>query len=361
MFGIMSLEFNFTHWFHRLQFGTEKRISVYRTLDTLLRNKIGIDAALNRIYEVFSKNGRKPNDPIARIIAEVKRAYSNGSPLSKALTPWIPYEEMILIRAGEATSTVSKQLVQCINIIKSKGRFTKAIVKCFLYPVFLLMMIGYLMYIVSYQVIPPMTKITDPTTWGASGRLLYAVSSYTVSYGLLTAIVIVLFALLCVFSLPHSFGELRVKLDRIPPWNIYRIIHGSSFLVNLAVLLSAGITLKNSLSLIKDGSSPWLSARINAIIYSTSNGKSLGEALDISGYEFPDRDIIPLIKALSDTGRIDEILTDFSSEWIDRSVEKIDAIANMIFTLGLFLVGALMMLVMTGSNSILSSTQNMYG
>lgn len=353
-------DFNFKTLNLKVAFNRKRRIDFYRILEVLLRNNVKVSEALSRIYEVYSKNGQSKSNPLAQIIFEIRRSYNNVASLSKAISPWVPYDEMVLIRAGEKTGTVGKQLLQAIKQIQSKGRFFKSIFKCITYPVVILIMVSYLMYIVAYKVVPPIAKISDPASWGGTARLLAIVADLTVSYGLYAFFFIIIFMIACGLSLPYSFGNLRIALDRIPPWSIYRVIHGSGFLLNVSILLASGIKLENALVILREGASQWLLARINAIIYCTNNGKSFGEALEISGYEFPDRKIIPVIKALSDTGRIDEVLYAYADEWVDASIETIEAIANMVFVAGITFAGALIMLVMSGTNEIMRTTQNLY-
>lgn len=353
-------DFNLQAFNLKFSFNRRKRIDFYRVLEVLLRNNVTVNESLSKIYDVYSNNGSKKSNHIAQIVHEIRRSYNNVASLSKALAPWVPYEEMVLIRAGEKTGTIGKQLLQAIKQIKSKGRFVKSIVKCLAYPIVIMLMISYLMYVVAYKVVPPMSKVTDPATWSGVGRLLAVIADFTVTYGIWVGIAFLMLFIGCILSLPYSFGNTRVFLDRVPPWSIYRVIQGSNFLLNIAVLLSSGIKLENALRILRDGASPWLIARIDAILYSTSNGKDFGSALDISGYEFPDKKIIPVIKALSDTGRIDEVLYNYADEWVEQSIETIDGVSNLIFSLGIIFAALLVMLVMAGSNSIMQSAQSLY-
>lgn len=73
------------------------------------------------------------------------------------------------------------------------------------------------------------------------------------------------------------------------PWSIYQDIQGATFLLNMAALLKAKMTTLNSLNILQEFASPWLSTRLDSIIYRVRQGDHLGLALRQCGYQFPSR------------------------------------------------------------------------
>lgn len=362
-FQYVFRQINLSLILRRIRFNRQKRIDLYRSLNILLRNKIAVELALKRLYEAYSgvSPGRKAKKNItAKVLQEASILYRSGASLHQAFSAWVPHEECLLIQSGEISGTIPEQLGKAIELVKNKGRFFNPLLKCFVSLFFLFGSVGYLFHMAAYDMIPTFLKITDPSTWGVYGNVLYYVSQIVINYGTFFMIAVIFIFLLALLSLPYSFGDLRVRLDFFPPWSIYRIIHGANFLMNISVLISSGISLKNAIIIMKTGSSPWLLQRLDSILYGLGNGRNFGVALEVSGYNFPDKDSIPIIKVLAETSKIDEVLYDYATEWVERSIDRIEFIAAAIMYGGAIIVTLLLLLVTVGANSIVSSVQHVY-
>lgn len=79
------------------------------------------------------------------------------------------------------------------------------------------------------------------------------------------------------WSLPNwkSPDSVRTFADKIMPWSIYQDIQGATFLLNMAALLKAKMTTLNSLNILQEFASPWLSTRLDSIIYRVRRGDHL--------------------------------------------------------------------------------------
>ncbi|EOA3301579.1 type II secretion system F family protein [Yersinia enterocolitica] len=346
-------------WWHKVNFNGEERIELYRSLSVLMRNKIKLDDALRKLYEVYSKNGKKRGSRKAIIVWDCLQSISNGKPLSTALSRWVPNQESTLIKSGEESGTITKSFAEAVKIIQVKGKLLGSIAKATIYPLMLSVGLAVLLYITANDVMPKISRVSNPDLWEGSARWLYLLSELTVAYGLYVAIFLVSLTAASIISLPYLKGSIRIKLDRIPPYSLYRMLHGSSFLLNISVMMSAGIQMQEALNIISKGSSPWLKQRVNSALHGIGLGKNLGEALDISGYEFPDREAIPFISILADTGNLDEVLPDYANEWLEESVRNIDKIANWMLAIGIILIGLVIALILAGLNEISSYMQSL--
>ncbi|MHC6758166.1 type II secretion system F family protein [Yersinia ruckeri] len=346
-------------WWHKANFSGAERIELYRSLSILMRNKIKLDDALRKLYQVYSKNGKKRGSRQAIIVWDCLQSISNGKSLSTALTRWVPNHESTLIKSGEESGSITKAFAEAVKMIQVKGKLLGSIAKATLYPLMLSFSLAALLNITANDVMPKISRVSNPDLWEGSARWLYLLSEYTVDYGLYVAIFLVSLTTASIVSLPYLKGNIRIKLDRIPPYSLYRMLHGSAFLLNISVMMSAGIQMQEALRIISNGSSPWLMQRVNSALFGIGLGKNLGEALEISGYDFPDRKAIPFISILADTGNLDEVLPDYANEWLEESVRNIDTIANWMLSIGLILIGLVIALIMIGTNEISNYMQTM--
>jgi len=122
--------------------------------------------------------------------------------------------------------------------------------------------------------------------------------------------------------------------------------------MNLSVMLKAQIQLVDILGELKSRASPWLKDRIDAVQYNIELGSSLGKSLQLSGYEFPDRQAVIFLEMLSDaSGSEDSVYQyaeDWLEDWLDDAVEKVDRIGSLFLGVGLVFIGVVIVLILNG-------------
>lgn len=337
--SIISLIEGVNHYWHKQNFDAKRRKRIYKSIAVMLQNEVPIQKALFSLYEIYSNGGKKKGNSIAIILLNCYQAVGSGDSLGTALGRWIPHHEASMLRAGEKGSRLVGQLNDLIDVLNTQGKMKGSIAKAVGYPIFLILSLGYLLYFMSYKLIPPFAKMTDPSTWKGDARLLYDVSMFVTEYGVMLVFGVVILIFIIIGSFRYSFGTLRIWLDRIPPYSIYRTVIGATFLLSLAALVSSGVKLNVALAEIMNKASPWYRERVHAVLFGINSGVKFGDALNNSGYGFPDREAIQFIRAISDGGKLELVLNDYAREWLEESVRKVDFMASVIFNLGIILVG----------------------
>ena len=267
--------------------GAGARIEIYETLELLLSNQVLLSTALREIYRIESKDGKKTNEVRAIVIYDCITALDSGRSLSDALVNWVPDPEVQLLRAGERSGDMVKALKDIVRIISAKGKIVGAVAGGAVYPVVLLGMISILLHQIANNMVPQFARILPPEKWTGAAAALRVIAHIVTSYGLASIVILgVVFAWVS-WSLPNmDKSPLRKYLDMIPPWSIYRMLNGSTFLLNVAVMLRAGIRVQEALIMLSKGGSPWLKHRIQAAIQNINQGANLGLALHKTGYNF---------------------------------------------------------------------------
>ncbi|MEA9392190.1 type II secretion system F family protein [Acerihabitans sp. TG2] len=346
------------HNWHKLNFDTKRRKRIYKSIAVMLKNEVQLQKALFRLYEIYSNGGKKKTNSVAIILLNCYQAVGSGDSLGTALGRWIPHHEASMLRAGEKGSRLIAQLNDLIDVLNTQGKMKGSIAKAVGYPIFLILSVGYLLYFISYKLIPPFAKMSNPASWEGNAKFLYELSMFITNYGIYLLIVVIFFVFLVMASFPYSFGSLRVWLDRIPPYSIYRTVIGASFLLSLSALVSSGVKLNVALAEIMQEASPWYKERVHAALFGINSGVKFGDALANSGYDFPDREAIQFIKAISDGGKLDLVLNDYAREWLEESVVKVDLMASVLFNVGIALVGAAILFVTLGMNDMANMVVN---
>lgn len=337
----------------KLQFGASARIEFYEALSILLEgNQVLLIDALRELYSIASDQNRKPRNPRAIVIHDCMQRLSEGQSLSDALSTWVPYQETSLIAAGEQSGKLRRAFEDAIRVITAKQQIQAAVLSATVYPILLFGMAGLLLVIVSTKLVPKLEKLTNPATWQGAAAALYELSQFVLHYGIVSTVILAAAIVLVLLSLPRMRGPVRIWLDKIPPWSIYRTLHGSTFLLNVAVMLQSGIRLQDALGLLGEHANPWLKERIDAALYGTGTGGNLGVALDEAGHEFPDKRAIQFLRVLASRDGFEEAIARFGNRWLDQSIKRIQATAKLSFGIGIGLVGALLILILAGTSGI---------
>lgn len=339
---------NFEEKVIRFQFGGNTRIEFYEGLQSLLENRVNVTLALQELYGIWSENGKSKKAALALICQDLGIQVSNGTSLSRALSRWAPYEEVSLIASGEQSGNVAGAFDDAIRVITAKQQIRSAL-GALVYPALLVFPLATVLWVISTEMIPKMAKTSDPNLWTGSAYALYLLASFVTNYGIPFICLLVIITIVVIYSLPRLRGRVRIFLDRLPIYSTYRMVHGSTFLVNLAVMMRAGQKLRDSLELVDEYANSWMKERIEGALYGIRQGANLGIALENAGHNFPDKRAIQYIRILASRDGFSESLNRYSERWLATSIKRIERSAQIARNLFLVLLGLVMALVVLGT------------
>lgn len=339
----------FADTFYAKQFGSKERIQFYESLCALIENGVGIDQALDEVRAIYSDNGKRPRHPVALASAGMVQGVRNGKPLAEACQKWMPYQEAAIIGAGERSGALVQAFLDCVRMIEARSQIGSLVVSTTLYPSFIWALMAYLLHVVATRMVPAMTRASNPDSWTGAPRVLYLLATFVQDWGTLTLITLVALLIIILATLPYFTGPLRVKLEDMPPWSIYKALHGSTFLLNISVMLKANINQVEALESLLQGAKPWLRERLIAAIYGVRMGKNFGEALRLAGHGFPDKTAVQFLCVLATRKGFSEAIHRFSIRWLEQSLKIVGRYSKSLLTLSAIAMGSLMILVLLGT------------
>ncbi|MEW9809025.1 MAG: type II secretion system F family protein [Candidatus Symbiodolus clandestinus] len=343
----------------KMAFGSSIRLDFYQALLLLLDNQVRLNEALKELYRVYSHEGRKASAPVAIVINDCLTGMKEGIAFSERLSAWVPIEEGMLLQSGEAAGRLAAAFGETEKLIEAKKQIVSAVAGAVTYPIALIAMSGFLLNMVATELVPQLAQLVDPKSWTGSAAILNVLASFTTDYGLLTVGIVITLAVVIGFSLPRFNGPGRIWLDKLPPWSLYRMIQGATFLLNVSALIQSGMQLNMALAKLAVSTSPWLKVRINSTLKQLAAGKNFGEALCATGYHFPDAKANRFLSVIAEYSGLDIALAKFGRSWLTETVQGIQKISKLILIGGIMLVGSIMLLVIAGANGLQDSLQTL--
>lgn len=322
------------------------RMRLYRKIASLSRTGMPLPRALDAIWQVASLGGRKAASPVARAVDGWRRKVYDGHTFGRALEGWVPVQEWVLIEAG--AGDLSKALDEAAGLIEASRKMKGAAATAVAYPFFLCALLCVLLWIFSVDAIPAFAEVKPMDQWTGLAAGMASLSRL-VHVGLLPSLVLAaLMAVSIVWSLPRWTGEWRARVDSFPPWSLYRLIMGCGFLSALVAFLKAGMPVPEALRRLRSISNPWLRERIDATLYFVNSGYDLGEALYLTGYRFPAREIIEDLRIYASLGNLDEAMSRLSSEWLKLNLDNLEALADAAKVIGMAMVAGVIAWIQFG-------------
>ena len=308
------------------------RLKIYRKLAALLRNRFSLMNALDMIYNGLSDDGKNPSAPMAIAVSNWGRALQEGHPFSDCLKGWAPSREPLMLSVGDV-SDLESALLNLIKVTEGSTRMIRPIISAIAYPFFLLMMSVLILYAIGVYMVPPMLSAAPNTRWTGTAKTLIDLSEWIQHNWLIAFSVFPVLGLLIYTTIGVWTGSLRVKIDHCPPWSLYKIFTGITWLLALSALVKGGVPVSVALTSLRRDSNKYLKEKIDGALFHIKNGDNLGQALDKAGYEFPDKAIITDLKIYSELDNFEEALDKLANEWLEESVYMIEQraeIMNMI-------------------------------
>ena len=328
------------------------RLRLYRKIATMLANGLPLLRVLDDLYQRASDHGRSPSQPQAIALFEWKRSVQGGRPLAEGMNEWVPRPEQLVILAAEQSGRLEAGLEAVIDIVRASRQIRSAIVGGAAYPALVaIVVLGYV-YLFSALVVPEFARISDPKGWRGAARWLHLMSEWVRDWMpyVVLALAAGVFALFR--SLPRWRGNIRLAVDRVPPYSIYRMVCGSGFLFAFSALLSAGITVEKSLVRLCECASPWLRERLEGALLGVKSGLNCGDALKNAGYGFPSPEIIDDLCIHAEYRGFPEVLKMMADEWLEEGVAQISAEMKVLNGIAVGLLAVVIACLVTGMFSI---------
>lgn len=319
------------------------RIKLWRKLGKLLSDGIPIITALEELRDLRSKK-----EPMYLALKEWAAVMNNGKKFSDAVKPWVSTEESMLLLAGDQSGSLAQSMQSVVKVTKAKQSIKDAVLSGIRYPLFLIILAFAVMFMFSYKVIPAFAKASRGDKWTGMARTMIDVSHFMQNWLVWIALAAVILIVGVLVSMPKWSGPSRTAFDRYPPYSIYRITQGATWIIALSALIQAGMRIEMAMEQLMGNASDWARVRINAALRGMKSGKNLGQALVMTRFEFPDKEIISDIQVYSNKSGFDEALRIIGEEWITESVERIQELMKKVFSGTLLIAGAVIMFMLSG-------------
>ena len=334
----------------RLTFTAGYRQPFWETLRFLLDNGRPMKEALRMISDIHTDFGRRwhPLDELIQDCLQSLGENTEGHQLPDVLAHWVPEDEAALIGAGLKSGQVSAALAQAGKMIDARLQILAQVLQAAIYPLALLAIFAAMLALNSLQLVPQLSKLSDPDSWQGALGVLKTLADVTSAWGVWAAVAGVVLIALVFWSLPRWRGRLRRVADMLMPWSLYADLQGAVFMMNVAALLEAGVPEIEILRTLRRFSSPWLRERIDAAIAGVNRGNSLGMALRNSGYHFPDKESVNYLALLGRGDGAGVLIAKYAERSLEKTLARVArraATARMVSILLIFAFFALMGLV----------------
>ena len=331
------------------RFSRDKRVTIWRKLVSLLKNDFTLIDALNRIQMIESKGGAKPNEPFAICMREWEKNLERGLSFSEATRGWVPAEETLLLTSGNMSSLVVA-LENVSRIIVANKRISGAVFGAIAYPLLLLVLVIGIIIMVGIYLVPPLAEVAgDSMVWTGGAATLIWVSNLASKYWHIVAIIFIASGVLVWWSLPRWAGRIRAAFDKIPPWNIYKIRLSVGWMMSLAAMVSSGVAIPDAMRMLADNSNRYLRKILDETLRYIANGDNLGDALQNTGMDFPNQELIGDLTIYADMNDFDSNLNQISNDYLENSVKKIESVSNVLNSVGILLITAVIAWVVLGT------------
>ncbi|MDH5748303.1 MAG: type II secretion system F family protein [Rhodospirillales bacterium] len=325
--------------FNRRKISAKDITFITHEMATLLHAGVTLDQTLSILTELAER------EPIKLILGEIHKDVRNGSSLAESLEARddaFTSDFISMVRAGEAGGALDNVLLRVAEYRETADTLREQVRSAMIYPLILLAMAGLSVIVLLIFVVPQFQSLFEEagSELPLATKILMESGEIVQNYWMPAIIFIVLAAFL--FKRWVANPDARLRWDQ---WVLSSPLFGqlirkretARFSRTLGTLLSSGIPLLNSLSIVGDTfrNTKFLHA-VNDATQQVRAGKRLGESLMV-GDTFP-RLAGHLLQVGEETGKIEAMLektADIYDQEVKRTVERLLAILVPAITIGL--------------------------
>lgn len=326
-------------------FSTQDRILLYENLGFLLDNKIPIEKSLINMRDTLV-TGKGRQTATVHCLNDAIGALKRGQSIDIGLRDWIPKSEVAMLSAAVKEEQLSPSLKRAISIVEAMDKIKGTLIEKLSQPAFLMFSLIGLATMLSHQFLPKMELLSPRDSWTGAMEWLAILSDGIGQHLIIVSVLAIFIFAWTVWSLPNLTGRFRSRfLDKLPPWSVYRDIQGVSFLLSYSALIRANVKTEDAIIILSKNSSPWLHERLIVVRRLLQKGRTLGDALKESGYNFPSKEAVERLVLLTSGDYADTIIENYALERLKKTISFIGYLSGRIQLVLYLLCGVYMGLV----------------
>jgi type IV pilus assembly protein PilC len=312
-------------------------------LSVMIRSGIPLSEAVESIY------AQSQNPAMKRLLRRVQRDIQNGQTLEKALSNFPKVFDpfyLNLIRIGEESGNLEKNLDYIAAQLKKNNEFEKNIRSALLYPGIVLMIAGIAGAGISLFVLPQLISLFTSLSIDLPlpTKILLFFAQLMKGYGFL--IIGGIIALGIVFRMLIAYPPVTKHwhkfLLQLPVLGVFfQNVQVAFFCRNLGIMLQSGLPILNALEVQYKATTNYIyKLYVAHIIHGVEKGHSIGGTLTKANFRYMPLIATKMIGIGEKTGKLDESLMylgDFFSEEVDEYSKNFSTIIEpvMLLVIGL--------------------------
>jgi type II secretory pathway component PulF len=298
------------------------RLKLYKKMGSLIRQSLSI----NEIVKEISAVQKKGNTADYHFLMHVNSEMQDGRSFSESLKGWTTDNELLLIQSGEKAGDLTNSFDMAISLTKRLKEIKSRVIKEAAYPTVLLTLLTAVLYGFAIAIMPALEGIMPVEEWPSSSQTLYNLSFFVKDNVFFIIIGVIALGSLIKHSMARMTGPIRDRLDSYPPYSIYKDIQSSVFLISVATLMTAQVSLKDSILNLKRQSNKYLKLKMDTILGRLEDGLTGGKAMntEFMGSSGPD------VEIYGKAGDFEKAMMALGEEVIEDKLEKITKVMGLL-------------------------------
>lgn len=320
----------------KFQFRTQpmQRAAFYEMMASLISDGTALDSALRQLHHRYAEKKR----PLAPILRRWVAAMDEGRTFADASRSFISDTESVIIAAGEKSGDLPVAFAQAGLVARAGAAINKTIrtemaTPCVQVVLLVGMLVGF-----STQVAPGLLRSIPMTAMDGSQQALFRLAETVASTWFVAVPAMAVAMALAIWSMPRYNGALRPYLNRLPPWSVYQIYSGSTFMIALSALIRAGVPIEAAIRFIRNHSAPVMRQYLGEMIARLRSGMDQGVAMDVG---LLSDDLSDAVAVYSKTTTFDAAMSKIGNEAIESGINGIKLKASVARIAATLLIGVL--------------------
>jgi type II secretory pathway component PulF len=333
-----SLYPRFTQFLLRLCFFSRIRVSFYEQLAALLKSDIAMYDALISIrskyqsHKTIFKSYWLERKILDDMIFRVSSGYGSSS-LAELLDGLVPNSDLVIL-AVDSRKTIDA-LDKVTQMMAKFGKLRVEVTKMFFTPIVCLLLILVLIFVANALIFPILLNIKKLNELPDATYNLYVFCHFFAAHLFLISVILIFLVVVVIWSLSKLTGSLRKILDNIPPYNIYKQIIATSFLISLSLLLQSGDDFFTAIKKIKTNTSKYLRGFLDHMLERISLGDRSGEAL--ANTKLFNKGTQIYIEILDEAQALSQGISNLTDRSVDMQIRSIKMLLSTVSAILLFM------------------------